>query len=116
MIHRRLLADDARGVQEPLNETESDGKGLIQSVRHYVVFGNSYRQVQMQNDQRVAISIIDTTTASFLKRNPSPVAISVPSNVKLYLRLFTDGTYLLRLQNFDLSAASVTLPAGWDAT
>lgn len=31
--------DDARGVGEPLNETESDGKGLIQHVRHFVVFG-----------------------------------------------------------------------------
>ena len=70
----------------------------------------------MQNDQRVAISIIDTITTSFAKRNPSPVAISVPANVKLYLRPFADGTYLVRLQNFDLSAASVTFPAGWDAT
>ena len=28
MIHRRTLYDDARGVDEPLNETESSGAGL----------------------------------------------------------------------------------------
>ena len=28
MIHRRLLIDDARGVEEPLNETDANGLGL----------------------------------------------------------------------------------------
>lgn len=70
----------------------------------------------MENDQKIAINIIDTTTAAFSKRSPSPVAISVPQSVKLYLRPFLDGTYLLRLQNFDKSQASVTLPDGWTAT
>lgn len=116
MIHRRLLMDDARGVGEPLNETETDGKGLIQNVRHFVVYGEAYRQLQVDNDQRVAVAIVDTTTGTFPKRNPSPIAIAVPKSVKLYLRPFADGTYLLRLQNFDTAAAAVTLPAGWDAT
>jgi len=70
----------------------------------------------MDNDQKVAIAIVDTASNTFAKRSPSPVAISVPKSVKLYLRPFSDGTYLLRVQNFDLSTASVTLPAGWDAT
>ena len=55
MIHRRLLYDDDRGVGESLNEIESDGSGLKQRVRHYVVFGGNYRQVQVQNDQKVRI-------------------------------------------------------------
>lgn len=37
MLHRRLLADDAWGVQEPLNET-AYGKGLIARGTHYLVF------------------------------------------------------------------------------
>lgn len=58
MIHRRLLEDDARGVGEPLNETEPNdkSKGLIQNVRHFVVFGENYRDVQVRNDQKIAIS------------------------------------------------------------
>ena len=45
--------DDERGVEEPLNETDSKGKGLTQIVRHYVVFGDRYREVQKWNDQRI---------------------------------------------------------------
>jgi len=52
MIHRRLLADDSRGVEEPLNETDAEGLGLKQLFRHNVVFGDEYRTVQKRNDQR----------------------------------------------------------------
>ena len=40
MIHRRLLHDDARGVNQALDETQHDGSGLKQKVRHYVVIGD----------------------------------------------------------------------------
>ena len=40
MIHRRLLDDDAFGVQQPLNETEF-GQGLVARGTHYVVFAES---------------------------------------------------------------------------
>ena len=35
MIHRRILEDDDRGVAEPLNETDLDGKGMRIITRHY---------------------------------------------------------------------------------
>ncbi|XP_076458768.1 lysosomal alpha-mannosidase-like [Babylonia areolata] len=37
MVHRRLLHDDALGVDEALNETGSDGKGLIARGSHYLM-------------------------------------------------------------------------------
>lgn len=53
MIHRRLLVDDGRGLYESLNETDNNGNGLKQTVRHYIVFGNCYRTVQKFNDQKI---------------------------------------------------------------
>lgn len=116
MIHRRTLFDDARGVGEPLNETDKDGKGLRQSVRHYVVFGNSYRQLQMKNDQKVMINFVQSQSSTFAKHAPRECPIKVPAGVKLYLRPFEDNSYLLRVQNFNSAQASFTIPAGWEAT
>jgi len=37
LIHRRLLADDDRGVGEPLNETDQDGSGMQVIMNHWVI-------------------------------------------------------------------------------
>jgi hypothetical protein len=99
MIHRRCLKDDARGVDEPLNETEAGGKGLTQYVRHYVVFNGEYRKVQKRNDQRPLPIFAPTSINSFAKIPVKITALPVPDDVKLYLRPYEDGSYLLRLHN-----------------
>jgi hypothetical protein len=105
MVHRRLLADDWRGVDENLNETEViNGKevGLTQSIRHYVVFGNNFRKVQKQNDQKILITIAPSTSGSFSSGQLRPAALKVPDSVKLYLRpMFNTNSYLFRLHNMD---------------
>lgn len=40
MVHRRLLKDDAFGVEEALNETESNSKGLVARGKHWVIIGS----------------------------------------------------------------------------
>jgi hypothetical protein len=99
MIHRRLLADDGRGVEEPLNETDADKQGLRQLVRHYVVFGNEYRAVQKWNDQRILPTFVVSSTTTFASKAIRSAPFSVPATVKLYLRPFENGSYLLRLHN-----------------
>jgi hypothetical protein len=36
MQHRRTLGDDGLGVEEPLNERESDGLGIKVSAKYYM--------------------------------------------------------------------------------
>jgi len=78
MIHRRLLVDDGRGVEEPLNETDSDKQGLRQTVRHYVVFGNNVRIVQKWNDQRVLPVFVSTNSNTFGSIQIRSASIKVP--------------------------------------
>mgnify|MGYP007037040076 CR=1 FL=1 len=78
-----------------------DEFGINQKVRHWVVVGNANRAVQKMNDQKVLISWANTATATFTKKPTPKAAFPVPDSVKLHLRPFKDGTYLLRLMNFD---------------
>jgi hypothetical protein len=86
-----------------LNETEADKSGLRQTVRHYLVFGNEYRTVQKMNDQRILPTFAPSTAAAFLAKSIRAAPITVPESVKLYLRPFEDGTYLVRFHNMNPS-------------
>jgi hypothetical protein len=88
MIHRRLLVDDLRGVFEALNEKNTEGEGLQQTLRHYVIFGDGYRNVQKLNDQRIVPSLVQSNSNYFAKASIRRNPIAVPSSVKLYLRPF----------------------------
>ena len=103
MINRRLLVDDSRGVGEPLNELDADKDGIRQTLRHHVVFGKGeeFRAVQMWNDRRILPVFGPSKSGSFLNVNIRSAPISVPDMVKLYLRPFEDGSYLLRVHNMD---------------
>jgi hypothetical protein len=66
-----------------------------------VVFGNTYRQKQKNNDQKITVSMIEDSTQTFSKQNLMSTPIPVPEMVKLFLRPFEDGSYWLRLHNMD---------------
>lgn len=64
MINRRHITNDDRGLIDVLNEVGADNKGLRQTVRHYLVYGNEYRKVQKMNDQKILPSFSTTQTSN----------------------------------------------------
>lgn len=113
MIHRRLLVDESWGV-EALNETEANGEGLKLAVRHYVVFSDQYRQVQKWNDQRILPTFGVSHKDRFEKVSIAKPPLKVPLMVKLSLRPYTDGTYLIRFHNMNpLNSTEVSLGSEW---
>ena len=84
-----------------MNELDYDKRGLRQTLRHYVIFGNNYRTVQKALDQRILPSWAPSKSNSFSSVTLREPPISVPSSVKLYLRPFEDDSYMLRLHNMN---------------
>ncbi|OWF45656.1 lysosomal alpha-mannosidase-like [Mizuhopecten yessoensis] len=64
MVHRRLLADDHRGVGEPLNETGSDGRGLIIRGKHYVFLETIAKSARCHRD--LALKLYMAPSLSFM--------------------------------------------------
>jgi hypothetical protein len=47
------------------------------------------------------VTLAKSSSSSFAKNQLREAPIKVPENVKLYLRPFADGSYLLRLHNMN---------------
>ena len=130
MVHRRLLADDGRGVGEPLDERGADGKGLVVTGRHYVSIlpageaGDLARKAQniLHSAPLVALapvsSIADYTAAHHT--NLSYLATDLPTAVELItaqlLPTASGATVLVRLAHqFGLNeSATQSQPATVD--
>jgi hypothetical protein len=55
LINRRLVKDDARGVREPLNETDSFGRGISVPANYYVQFLNLTKEKSLQRFTQLQI-------------------------------------------------------------
>ena len=48
MQNRRLLHDDNKGVTDPLNETQPDGRGIAVNTKYFVSFTDLSKQKSVQ--------------------------------------------------------------------
>jgi lysosomal alpha-mannosidase len=104
MVHRRLQADDGRGVGEPLNETGIDGNGLIIRATHRVSFDISnaaasisrrtaLADLMWRDNYRYAALVNGITPSSFITAynvSFSGISSALPNNVHL-LTLHAQG-------------------------
>jgi len=111
MIHRRLFMDDAFGVGEALNEPGVDGKGLVITGSHYLVF--NYMNVSASLHRPLAQRIYLQPEISFMTYNMSDAELkksftlrnpglksAFPPNVHLLtLEPWKRDTYLIRLEH-----------------
>ncbi len=110
MIHRRLVNDDARGVDEALNEKDWDGKGMRQWVTHTLLFSKpgfistSHREVQLHRDTANIVILAPTSkTPSLNKTETKNVGgfVQLSGSIKLMTRPMGTNKFLLRFQNMD---------------
>ena len=77
-LHRRIVVDDQRGVNEPLNEPGVDGKGLIIRGRHLVLIDN------VENS-----TIYHRMLGELLMMRPYPLFISDSGDPKDFMEKYT---------------------------
>lgn len=53
LIHRRTLTDDGFGLDEPLNETDSNGRGIVVRGKHFLILGRPNNKNQMFLEKKI---------------------------------------------------------------
>ncbi|KAL1490679.1 hypothetical protein ABEB36_013334 [Hypothenemus hampei] len=118
MVHRRIFKDDARGVDEPLNETEFE-QGVVARGQHYFILGPAIDAkinfstaaqerilaqrkllppwIGVGNVQGVSNDVIE----NLINKKYVALETPLPINVNLLtLEPWTNSTYLMRLEHF----------------
>lgn len=89
MVHRRLLDDDAFGVQQPLNETEF-GKGIVARGKHLITFEGS-KSANIRTVRQIANTLFSSPIVTMNNRAgtgnyvvpTSAASVELPINVNL---------------------------------
>ncbi|KAE9552441.1 hypothetical protein FO519_004349 [Halicephalobus sp. NKZ332] len=111
LLHRRDFYDDAKGVDENLNEPGRDGRGLVVRGQHRLFFSSPdsisklYRNGmnKMFHSPLLSFSTFDslsTYSATFISKFSS-LNVSLPENLKiLTLKQLSPKTVLFRIEHF----------------
>jgi len=134
MVHRRLLADDHRGVGEPLNETEfttpytQKNSGGVHLGRPLIIRGNHFVTVEptktaasvwrpLQDQVFSAPRLFFTSTVPQV-RSESFLNGELPANLQMITSEFTKSGFLLRIAHqFGLGEdAELSKPVNFDVS
>ena len=113
MVHRRLVEDDGRGVDEPLNEPGTDGKGLTVTGTHYLLLTPAsslaaqarITQAQVFAPAQPLIAPLTSSVSDFIQSHFVNGSASLnPAGLPLNVDLMT-----VQVSDRDLSAGTSTL-------
>ena len=81
MQNRRLLHDDNKGVTEPLNETQADGRGIAVNSKYWLSFTNlskgeksMQRSMQLHTEEPLQVFYSSDFTITSIEKNDNFVA------------------------------------------
>ncbi|CAI2376469.1 unnamed protein product [Moneuplotes crassus] len=121
MLHRRIFADDSRGVNEELNEylqNSPDNIGIPVKTHHYMRLYENDEDLFIEDNSRIMQKNIDvpltylfgtksTPSLNTLKLTQLSEVLDLPPQIKAVFLPEHDGTLFLRLENIlDLFSAS----------
>lgn len=111
MLHRVTVTDDLKGVNEALQEKDSKTGEMVKvTTRHYLSYSQAKiglmdqrRQQQYDLDRAVQLWFFGSDNQKFIKKNNDQLqkGIMLPNLVKLYVRSYQYGEYIVRLHNLD---------------
>lgn len=102
MQNRRLLHDDNKGVTDPLNEVQPDGRGIAVNTKYYLTFTDLssqksvQRKVQLLDDEPLQFFY----TSDFKIKSAESNAAAHWDNKSRIASAFTDFKGDLKLQQF----------------
>lgn len=117
MQNRRLLADDNKGVDEPLNETQADGRGIAVNAKYYLTITDLtkdrsvQRKTQLLTDEPIQVFYAanfsessadnDSTRKTCGHEDISKMLAAFPGTLKVLEFAEARNSMLIRLENLD---------------